>query len=71
MLYAVGRVIKHHCSNIERVHALAFPCRDEAQRIYVRDDGVRVGYCLRHVSAGIAESARYGWRPEWDVEAAA
>jgi hypothetical protein len=21
--------------------------------------------------AGIAESARYGWRPEWDVEAAA
>jgi hypothetical protein len=50
-----------HCSEIERSYALRRPCHEPAVRVYVREDGVRVGYCVKHTSAGIAEAGRKGW----------
>jgi hypothetical protein len=62
-LFAAHGVTWWHCSGLVRRDALRTPCKAKAIRIWVREDGVRVGLCYEHRNELSNEAAVRGWQP--------
>lgn len=65
-LFAAHGVNWWHCSALLRRGAIRTPCPGQARRIWIREDGVRVGLCADHRQAYDTEALLRRWTDEAD-----